>query len=100
MENNPYEAPSLTTDIVKPASKTFASCPACGNSNAEKVGSTLWGGAIGPWLLSHVKCNDCGTKYNGKSGKSNLVPIIVYSVVMAVVSYVVVLVIFEALTKN
>jgi predicted nucleic-acid-binding Zn-ribbon protein len=60
----------------------YASCPKCGSTNATKVGFTWWGGALGPVLFTHVKCSNCKTEYNGKTGKSNTNSIIIYSVVM------------------
>jgi transposase-like protein len=63
----------------------YASCPQCGGANIAKVGFTWWGGALGPALLTHVKCNDCRTTYNGKTGQSNATGIIIYSVVVLVV---------------
>jgi transposase-like protein len=70
-------------------STTFAPCPLCNASNAEKLKFTWWGGAIGPKILTHVKCNACGKKYNGKTGKDNTTNIIVYSVVVGVVVFVI-----------
>ncbi len=46
----------------------------------------MWGGFVGPWLLSHVRCNRCGTCYNGKSGKSNTTAIVLYIVLPLVIS--------------
>ncbi len=63
----------------------FAVCPKCGKTDAKKVSYTWWGGALGPRLFNHVKCNSCGTEYNGKTGKSNTMPIIIYTVVIIVV---------------
>ena len=58
----------------------YAACPNCGQSNAKKVGFTWWGGALGPSMFTHVKCQNCGTEYNGKTGKSNQQNIIIYIV--------------------
>jgi hypothetical protein len=65
------------------------SCPNCGQSDADKMNFTWWGGALGPRLFSHVKCNHCGTAYNGKSGNSNTTNIIIYSVVIFVIVFAV-----------
>jgi len=62
--------------------KQFAPCPNCGESNAEKMSFTWWGGIIGPKLLTHVKCISCGETYNGKTGKDNTTNIIIYSIVV------------------
>ena len=56
----------------------YAPCPQCGSTNAAKVKYTWWGGALGPAMFTHVKCNNCGTQYNGKTGKSNQNSIIIY----------------------
>ena len=56
----------------------YAPCPTCGSTDAKKVGYTWWGGALGPAMFTHVKCNSCGTQYNGKTGKSNQTNIIIY----------------------
>jgi ribosomal protein S27E len=57
----------------------YANCPECHNrGDATRVGFTWWGGIVGPALLTHVRCNRCGTCYNGKSGKSNNTAIAIY----------------------
>lgn len=70
----------------------FAPCPKCSNSNAEQLKFTWWGGVLGPKILKHVKCGSCGAKYNGKSGKDNTAGIIIYSLVVGVIVFVVMLV--------
>jgi len=57
---------------------TYAQCPQCGDSNAQLLKFTWWGGLIGPKLLTHVKCSQCGNKFNGKTGKDNTVGIAIY----------------------
>jgi len=64
----------------------YAPCPKCGNTYATPVSFTLWGGLLGPKLLTHVQCGQCHTKYNGKTGQSNLVGIIVYTIVVSTIS--------------
>jgi hypothetical protein len=60
----------------------YADCPGCGApGDAKRVGFTWWGGALGPWILCHVRCNHCSTCYNGRSGKSNAVGITIYTLV-------------------
>ena len=66
-----------------------APCPKCGSTNAKKVSYTWWGGALGPRLLHEVKCLNCGTSYNGSTGKSNVTNIIIYSVAAAIIVLVV-----------
>jgi transposase-like protein len=65
----------------------YAPCPNCGQSNAKKVNFTWWGGALGPRMFTHVKCQNCNTEYNGKTGKSNQQSIIIYVVVSFVLVF-------------
>lgn len=67
---------------------SYSPCPKCGAENAKALNFTWWGGALGPKLLNHVKCLDCGNKYNGKSGKDNTTNIAIYFVVVGVVAFV------------
>ena len=66
----------------------YANCPQCGSATATKVSFSWWGGAVGPALLKHVKCGQCGAKYNGKTGKSNTVGIVIYFIVVTIVALV------------
>jgi len=59
----------------------FLSCPNCGSYSIKKIPFTWWGGTLGPALLTHVRCQGCGTQYNGKTGRSNTSAIAVYLVV-------------------
>ena len=65
----------------------YAPCPQCGSTNAAKVKYTWWGGALGPAMFTHVKCNNCGTQYNGKTGKSNQNSIIIYVLTTFVLAF-------------
>lgn len=65
----------------------YAPCPNCGQTNAAPVGYTWWGGVIGPKMLSHVKCQNCNTQYNGKTGKSNTQGIVIYSIVLFALAF-------------
>jgi hypothetical protein len=56
----------------------YAPCPNCGQSVAKKVNFTWWGGALGPRMFTHIKCENCKTEYNGKTGKSNQTNILIY----------------------
>jgi rubredoxin/bifunctional DNA-binding transcriptional regulator/antitoxin component of YhaV-PrlF toxin-antitoxin module len=58
---------------------SYVPCPQCGSADIKKVNFTWWGGLLGPRLFNHVKCNSCGFKYNGKTGKPNTTAIIIYS---------------------
>ncbi|OUT57957.1 hypothetical protein SV7mr_10030 [Stieleria bergensis] len=89
MSNNPYQSPLPTDDRQPvPSGEVHANCPGCQSVYATKVKFTLWGGALGPKLFHHVKCDQCGTKYNGRSGKSNLVPILIYNLVAGVIMFI------------
>jgi predicted nucleic-acid-binding Zn-ribbon protein len=65
----------------------YAPCLNCGSTNAEKVKFTWWGGALGPNMFTHVKCQNCGTEYNGKTGKSNQTNILIYFVVTFAIAF-------------
>lgn len=65
----------------------FAPCPKCGNTFADQMKFTWWGGVLGPKLLTHVKCRSCGTTYNGKSGKDNTTNIVIYSVIAGIIAF-------------
>jgi len=90
MSDNPFKAPQVAdaAPAVDPNSK-FAACPNCQSKNAKALSFTLWGGAIGPKLLSHVKCQSCNTTFNGKSGNSNLTAIIIYQIVVGGIGLIV-----------
>ena len=65
------------------------SCPECGSTDFEPVAFTWWGGALGPLLLGLVKCRNCGKKFNGRTGKSNTVRILIYAVVIIIIAIIV-----------
>lgn len=69
---------------------SYAPCPQCRDGNAQKLSFTWWGGMLGPKLLSHVKCQSCGKKYNGKTGGDNTANIIIYSIVVGIVCFAIV----------
>lgn len=85
---NPYEAPKVPTTTASSvaADHGWAPCPRCNGTNVVRPGYTWWGGAIGPRLLSHVKCKGCGKGYNGKTGGSNTMGIVLYQVVCLVIA--------------
>jgi hypothetical protein len=87
---NPYESPTQPSQI-KPPGEEFAPCPTCRATSAKRLNFTFWGGAIGPRLLNHVRCDQCGTTYNGKTGKSNLGAIVVYQIVLLVLGIALIL---------
>ena len=65
----------------------YAPCPKCGSADANKVSFTWWGGALGPRLFNLVKCNSCGTEYNGRTGKPNQQNMIIYLVISLVIMF-------------
>jgi transposase-like protein len=83
--NNPYQPPK--TDQPAPPKQTAGPgvCPQCHVSDFTKLKFTWWGGALGPRMLSHVKCNGCGSTFNEKTGQPNTTNIIIYSVVISVI---------------
>ncbi len=74
---NPYAPPKPASS---PESRS-APCPKCGSIRNRAPSFTWWGGVIGPKLLSHVKCLDCGAGYNSKTGRSNTAANIAYQIV-------------------
>ena len=87
--SNPFSPPQapLTPEVMDDPGSQFAKCPSCGSACAKKVKWTLWGGALGPSMFCHVKCQSCGTTYNGKTGRSNAKAITIYLVVSAVICF-------------
>jgi len=75
----------------------YAPCPRCNSIGAEKMSFTWWGGVIGPKVLTHVKCPQCGHAYNGKTGRDNTNGIIIYSVVVGIIAFGLVGLMFTAL---
>lgn len=57
----------------------YKPCYNCNKIDYTKVKYTWWGGALGPQLLHHVKCNPCGKHYNGKTGQPNTKNIVLYT---------------------
>jgi rubredoxin len=68
-------------------STQYAACPKCGSTNAKKISFTWWGGALGPALFNLVKCNTCGTEYNGKTGKPTQNSMLIYLAVSFVLVF-------------
>ncbi len=90
-EPNPYQAPKApspgergNTDFVMTGAG-WVPCPSCGSSDVVQPSYTWWGGFIGAKMLKHVKCQGCGNGYNGVTGKSNTVGIILYQLVILVI---------------
>jgi DNA-directed RNA polymerase subunit M/transcription elongation factor TFIIS len=66
-------------DDEAPARKSsqYPPCPRCGAEEARRVKFTWWGSIYFTRLFKHVRCQECGYGYNGRTGKSNLLPAIV-----------------------
>jgi len=64
----------------------YVECPHCGCPDVKKVGFTWWGGVLGPAILNHVKCEECGSTFNGKTGADNTTGIVIYSVVVGLIA--------------
>ena len=77
----------------------YVACPKCGATDPKTLNFTWWGGALGPKLLTQVKCVDCGYKYNGKSGKDNTAGIAIYFVVVGALAFVLMFVAFAFLAR-
>jgi hypothetical protein len=80
-----------------PVMNEHAPCPMCRRPGPEKVNFTWWGGVLGPRMFSHVKCQGCGTTYNGKTGQSNTTNIVAYSIVAFVIFFALFMFIFFGL---
>ena len=74
--------------------KSYAPCPKCGAADAKLLKFTWWGGALGPKMLTHVKCQNCGNKYNGKTGRNNTAGVAIYIIVAGIVSFVLMFAVF------
>ena len=90
---NPYQSPATDAhaapQVAVEPTPEFAPCPNCRQQSAKKVSWTLWGGALGPWMFNHVKCNACRSTFNGKTGRSNTTAIVIYLVVSLVLGVVI-----------
>ncbi len=91
-EPNPYQAPAEppggrapNTQFVMDGQGQWVPCPRCGSTFVSQPSYTWWGGFIGAKMLKHVKCQGCGYGYNGVTGKSNTVGIIIYQVVVLLI---------------
>lgn len=58
--------------------RSYRPCPRCGSGGARRVIFTFWGSFYGPALFTHVRCPQCGYAYNGRTGRSNLLPAVVF----------------------
>ena len=56
----------------------YIACPSCGGREAKRIKWTWWGSFYGPKLFTHVRCVDCGYAFNGKTGDSNIIPMVLF----------------------
>jgi hypothetical protein len=62
-------------------------CPKCAQDvEPTPIAFTMWGGAVGPKLLSHVECPRCQARFNGKTGQSNDQAIRIYIAVLTIIA--------------
>ena len=66
----------------------YASCPKCGAGDPQLLKFTWWGGALGPKMLTHVKCQNCANKYNGKTGGDNTAGVAIYMIMTGILSFI------------
>jgi hypothetical protein len=59
----------------------YEPCPQCDAPDPQRVKWTAWGSFYGPAMLSHVRCQECGYCYNGKTGRSNVVAATIFVLV-------------------
>jgi hypothetical protein len=71
-------------------------CPSCAEDvEPTPIAFTMWGGAVGPKLLSHVECPRCHARFNGKTGQSNDQAIRIYIAVLSIIALVVMYLLFQ-----
>jgi uncharacterized Zn finger protein len=80
--------------------QNYAPCPKCSAPDPQLLKFTWWGGALGPKMLTHVKCQNCGNKYNGKTGGDNNAGIAIYMIVAGIFSFVLMFAIFFFLFRR
>jgi len=94
--NNPYSAPQNPYEQQwQPGRQQPGRCPNCGSPDSRVPSFTWWGGAVGHRILSHVICNHCNKGFNSKTGGSNTTGIVIYSVVVALVLFIIFFVLFS-----
>jgi ribosomal protein S27E len=72
----------------------YVACPICGAADPMLLKFTWWGGALGPKMLTHVKCQNCGNKYNGKTGGANTAGVAIYMIVVGAISFALMFTVF------
>lgn len=67
-------------------------CPKCGGAQYNKVTFTWWGGLVGPAVLNHVKCANCGATFNSKTGQPNTTGIAIWASVGGAIGVIIIVV--------
>jgi hypothetical protein len=82
-EVEPIDDADFEDEPVRRRRSRYEPCPRCGAEDPRKVPFTFWGSFYFTRLFSHVRCPECGYAYNGRTGRSNIVPAVVCVSVMA-----------------
>jgi DNA-directed RNA polymerase subunit M/transcription elongation factor TFIIS len=77
----PRDPVEAERDEDAPPAKGFKPCPRCGADGAKRILWAPWGSFFGPALLCHVRCPECRCKYNGRTGRSNLIPVVIFATI-------------------
>jgi LSD1 subclass zinc finger protein len=90
----PFKKASRKRRDEEEEDEEYKPCPQCGAGGATRVIWTPWGSFYGPALFTHVRCPECGFGYNGNSGRSNLIPAIIFVtipalLILAIIGFVV-----------
>jgi hypothetical protein len=86
---NPYSPPRAAMAPDSSSALAEGGCPQCGSLAVTRPTFTWWGGALGPKLLHHAVCGQCGFGFNAKTGKSNSTAIGVYVGISSVLGLVI-----------
>ena len=72
-ETNPYASPAevapeeISAKLI--AEIVSVPCPGCSGERADVVPYDPLKGRAGPRAIDHVQCRDCGTQFNGETGR-------------------------------
>jgi predicted nucleic-acid-binding Zn-ribbon protein len=81
---NPYTPPRSRLVVTRESNVlTEAPCGKCGSTEAVWKEITWWGAMLGPKLLHHVTCAQCGHTFNARTGRSNRWRIVIFLVFAA-----------------
>jgi predicted RNA-binding Zn-ribbon protein involved in translation (DUF1610 family) len=71
------ELPEDEEEVQVKRRSRYQPCPRCGAEESKRIPFTFWGSFYFTALFAHVGCPACGYRYNGRTGRSNLLPAIV-----------------------